>query len=134
MKLTSALLEEVLSNEVEYHPCEHREYQDISTFLQNQIKASNLSKKKLFIICDIPESIGYKYVDGTRALNRDTFIKFLIAFKLPLDKVQFFLINFGYGSLYIRNKRDGAIIHAIVNNYSYLQLKQYLLKHNIQSL
>lgn len=134
MKLTSEILEEVLSNEFEYRPQEYREYINVSTFLQYHIKKKNLSKKQLLVAIDIPESVGYKYIDGTRVINRDIFLKFLIALNFSLNEVQFLLINFGYGSLFIKNKRDGAIIHALVNDYTYLELKQYLTKHDIVSL
>lgn len=134
MKLTSEILKDVLSDQFEYRPQEYREFESVSCFLQQQIKVNNLSKKSLLISIDIPESVGYKYIDGSRAVSRDIFLKFLIAFGYELNEVQFLLINFGYGSLFIRNKRDGAIIHAIVNKYNYLQLKQYLMKHNLKSL
>lgn len=134
MKLTSEILEAVLSDQFEYRPQEFREFKSVSSFLQQQIKLKNYSKKSLLVSIDIPESVGYKYIDGSRAVSRDIFLKFLIAFGFELNDVQFLLINFGYGSLFIRNKRDSAIIHGLVNNYSYLQLKHYLIKHDLNSL
>ncbi len=134
MKLTSELLDEVLSNQYEYRPRDYRDFKDVSHFLRHQIKQSQISKKQLLVAIDISESIGYKYIDGSRAVNRDTFIKFLLAFNFTLADIQYHLINFGFGSLYIKNKRDSAIIHGIVNGYSYLELKQYLTKHKIKSL
>ncbi len=134
MRLTTEILSDVLSTEYEYYPKEHREIQDVHTFLQRQIAHQNLSKKHLLISIDIPESVGYKYISGTRAVSRDTLIKFLIAFGFNFKRVQAVLINFGYGTLYVKNKRDSAIIHALVNNYSYLELKQYLQKHQIRKL
>lgn len=134
MRLTSKILSEVLSTEYEYYPKERREIQDVHVFLQHEITNQQLSKKNLLISIDIPESVGYKYISGTRAISRDTLIKFLIAFRFNFKQVQATLINFGYGTLYIKNKRDSAIIHAIVNNYTYLELKHYLQKHKIRKL
>lgn len=134
MGLTNAILSDVFSTEHEYCPKEHRDILDVHVFLQRQINYRNLSKKNLLISIDIPESVGYKYINGTRAMSRDTFLKFLLAFDLNFKQVQLALLNFGYGGLNIKNKRDSAIIHAIVNNYTYLQLKNYLQKHNIRKL
>ncbi|WOO87786.1 hypothetical protein RZE82_02330 [Mollicutes bacterium LVI A0039] len=134
MKLTSTLLEQVLSNQYEYVPVEHREFQEASKFLLYHIQNSKFNKKQLFTSLDISESIGYKYLDGSRVINRDTFIKFLIGLDFDYNAIQSLLINFGYGSLYIRNKRDGAIIHGLVNGYTYLELKKYLEKYQIPTL
>lgn len=134
MRLTTEILKDVLSTEYEYYPKEHREIQEVHIFLQRQIQLHKLSKKNLLVSVDIPESVGYKYISGTRVISRDTFIKFLIAFNFDFKQVQDALLNFGYGMLYVKNKRDSAIIHALVNNYTYLQLKDYLQKHNIRKL
>lgn len=134
MRLTAKIFSDVLSTECEYQPKEHREITDVHLFLQQEIAKHQFTKKNLLIALDIPESVGYKYISGTRVVSRDALIKFLIAFKFSFKQVQATLVNFGYGTLYVKNKRDSAIIHALVNNYTYPELKNYLQKHNIRKL
>lgn len=121
-------------SENEYCPQEYREQVFAHEYLQQQIMLRGLSKKQLLVSLDISESVGYKYLDGTRFVPRDVFLKFLIAFELDISTIQTLLLNFGYATLYLKNKRDSALLHAIYNNYNYLQIKEYLQKYDIRKL
>lgn len=121
-------------SENEYCPQEYRKQIFVHEYLQEQIKLRGLSKKQLLVSLDISESVGYKYLDGTRFVPRDVFLKFLIAFELDINTIQYILQNFGYATLYIRNKRDSALLHALFNNYNYLQIKEYFQKYDISKL
>lgn len=134
MKTYTSLLNEVLARDKQYIPQDFREYKEPHILIQKEIVNKNISKKNILTALDIPESVGYKYINGTRAIPRDYFIKFMIFFNYDLKQIQYSLIHFGYASLYLKNKRDSAIIHAIVNDYSYLQLKEYFEKYGISKL
>lgn len=121
-------------SENEYCPQEYREQVSVHEYLQQEITLRGLSKKQLLVSLDIPESVGYKYLDGTRFVPRDVFLKFLIAFELDINTIQCLLQNFGYATLYIRNKRDSTLLHALYNRYNYLQIKEYFQKYDIRKL
>ncbi|WOO89541.1 hypothetical protein R2F61_02220 [Mollicutes bacterium LVI A0078] len=134
MQLTNEIFSSMAKSDIEYIPQEYRKYTNVSVFLQNNIHKQKVSKKDLFTAIDISESIGYKYLDGRRTVPRDAFIKFLIFFEYELDEIQYYLLNFSYANLYIKNKRDNAIIYCVINNFSYLQVKQYLQMNGITIL
>ncbi len=134
MKVSKQIMNNMIISGNKYIPSEYRTYTEVSTFLHDKIVERKVSKKIIFVSIDVPESIGYKYLDGRRVVPRDVFIKFLIAFELNLEDIQYYLLNFGYANLYIKNKRDNAIIYCLINEFSYLELKQYLQKHDIQTL
>ncbi len=134
MKVSKQIMNTMIISGSQYIPREYRKYTEVSVFLRDNITKRNVSKKIVFVAIDIPESIGYKYLDGKRAVPRDVFIKFLIAFELGLEDIQYYLLNFGYANLYIKNKRDNAIIYCLINEYNYLQVKKYLQQNDIHTL
>ncbi len=132
--MTNEIFSSMEKPDINYVPQEYRKYTNVSIFLQNKINKRKISKKDMFAAIDVSESIGYKYLDGRRTVPRDVFLKFLIFFEYELDEIQYYLLNFSYANLYIKNKRDNAIIYCIINNYSYLQVKQYLQLNGINIL
>lgn len=134
MEFANEIKKQMINPDINYYPEEHREYISVSEFINNHLELNHLSKKEVFIALDISESIGYKYLAGRRAIPRDIFLKFNILFSFSLEQVQFYLLNFGYANLYIKNRRDSALIYCLLSRYSYLQTKHYLCKHNITAL
>lgn len=134
MNRSLELKEQMINSAYDYVPKEHREHTSVASFLKHHIAKSKSSKKDIFVAIDIPESIGYKYISGGRVVPRDVFLKFSIFFKFELEELQLYLLNFGYANLYILNQRDNAIMFCVLQNYSYLEAKQYLSENDILAL
>ncbi len=131
MKTTDQFIHEIKTNP-NHAPVEGRSEHDITSFLKQQLESTNL--KLMFTNLDIDVSNGYKYINGSRTLNRDVFLKILIYLGTDFEQIQSYLKQFEFPPLYAKNKRDNAIIFCLYNNYSYLELKAYLAKHNIIGL
>ncbi len=131
MKTTEQLLHEIKTSS-QYIPLDSQLNTDIYIFLKDKLQNENL--KLLFTKLDIDPNSGYKYINGTRNINRDTFLKILIYLGYDFTQIQQCLNTFQFPILYAKNKRDAAIIYAIYNEYNYYQLKKYLQDHNIKLL
>lgn len=131
MKPTDQFLNEIKTSK-NYQPEEHRHLGDLSSFLKDNLQAINL--KLMFTNLDIDSTNGYKYINGTRTITRDTLIKILIYINYDLERVQTVLKQFEFPPLYAKSKRDAAIIYCLYNNYNYSQVKAYLATHNLHQL
>lgn len=131
MKTTEKVLNEIKTNK-DFKPRDTRDKQDIAKFFKQELKG--ITSSNLFSYLDIETSIGYKYLKDERKIDRNTFLKILIYLNYDLEQVNQTLKTFGFAELYSRNEQDSALIYAIYNKYSYLQLKEYLAEHNIDQL
>lgn len=131
MKSTEQFLNEIKTSD-NYTPVEGRVELNITSFLQD--KLDGISLKPMFANLDIDSTIGYKYVNGSRKITRDVFIKILVYLQYDLEGVQALLKQFEFPPLYAKNKRDAALIYCLHNKYTYLEIKTYLATHNIIQL
>lgn len=131
MKTTEQFINEIKLNP-KHTPVEGRSQIDVTTFLSQQL--ADIKLKSMFTYLDIDPTNGYKYVNGTRTLTRDIFLKILIYLQFDFEAIQGYLKQFEFPPLYAKNKRDNAIIYCLYHNYNYLEVKAYLATHNIIGL
>lgn len=131
MKSTNKFLNDIKST-VDYVPVESRIDTDIVSFLNTNLTQVNL--QQMFTNLDIDGTNGYKYINGTRTITRDIFLKILIYLQNDFDQIQSLLKQYEFVPLYAKNKRDAAIIYCIYNHYSYSQTKVYLAKYKLNGL
>lgn len=105
------------------------DYESALKYLNTLINERNLTKAKLLKLIDHDLHNGYKYLDGSRNMNRDFLIKIIIVLKLDLTTANRLLKLFSHSELYVKIKRDYIILSGITNNSSLETINAELKKH-----
>lgn len=131
MKSTDEILNNIKAA-VNYKPEESRSDTELSAFLKSELSSVNL--KQMFTALDIDATNGYKYINGSRTINRDQLIKILLHLEYDLEAQQNVFKKYGFPQLYAKNERDAALIYCIFNRYSYIEVKRYLSDNKLIGL
>lgn len=105
------------------------DYEGALKYLNNLIYEQNLTKAKLLKLIDHDLHNGYKYLDGSRNMNRDFLIKIIIVLYLDLTTANRLLKLFSHSELYVKIKRDYIILSGISNHQSLETINTELKKH-----
>ena len=128
MVTTSSLVEQLIKSknfqEVIDRNAEAFEEQPISEYLSKLCKERGLVAEHVIIKSQIDRTYGHQIFNGTRVPSRDKLIQ--IALGVELDETQLMLITANKGILYVKCKRDGAIIFGITHKFSVMELQELL--------
>ena len=102
---------------------------DAITYLEELIKNSNMTKASLLKAINHDINNGYKYLDGTRSMNREFLLKVIITLKLDINVANRLLKLFSHSELYVKRKRDYLIITGIINGFDIEQINNILNTH-----
>ncbi|MCL2605518.1 MAG: hypothetical protein FWD90_13675 [Defluviitaleaceae bacterium] len=88
-------------------------------------------KTKAKIIADAFVSVPYFYnlLRGEKRPTRDIVVKLSFGLGLSLEDSERLLKTAGYGSFYVRHKRDAILKYALENNYNLTETDEMLGKH-----
>lgn len=131
-KSTSKLLNQ-LKNEQDIHKFLTQNESDflslnIVSFFDEMMRKYNLDKSEVIHLADIDRSYGYQILRGVRYASRDIYLRMAIGMGLNLTDAQLLLNITRTSPLYVKVKRDAAIIYCIENHYT-LSATQELLYH-----
>ncbi len=102
--------------------------QDIVSFFEERMMKYKLDKSEIILRADIDRSYGYQILRGARYASRDNYLRIAIGMGLDLTDTQLLLNITQTSPLYVRVKRDAAIIYCIEKHYT-LSAAQELLYH-----
>ena len=95
---------------------------NISQYLNELIKKSNLSKADVIKKSGIDRVYGYQILNGTKTPSRGKLIQFAFGLQLDFESVQKLLKYNGFAPLYAQNRRDSIIIFALKEKLSVIEL------------
>ncbi len=100
------------------------------TLIQKRIKELSIKQINLIKEIGLDEQNGYKYLNGSKKINRDLAIKILISLNYSFDEIQSLLKIYQYPILYPKIKRDYLIITSIINNNTVDKTNEVLSLNN----
>ena len=86
---------------------------DITLFFNEMMKKYRINKNEVIAHSDIERSYCYQILRGTRNASRDNYLKIAIGMGMNLTDTQILLSLTKTSPLYIKIKRDAAIIFCI---------------------
>ena len=127
---TSSLVEQLIKSknfqEVIDRNAEAFEEKTISEYLSLLCKERGLVAEHVIMESQIDRTYGHQIFNGTRMPSRDKLIQIAVGMGLSLDETQLMLITANKGILYVKCKRDAAIIFGITHKFSVMELQELL--------
>jgi hypothetical protein len=108
--------------------------QDIIEFFNNMIAKYKVEKSDVIQRADIDRSYGYQVLRGYRSASRDNYIRIAIGFGLDLEDTKRLLNVTQASPLYIKIKRDAAIIYCIEKHLDLSSTQELLYSLNLKIL
>lgn len=106
----------------------------ITEFLNEYLKAKNLTKSTVIKKSEINEIYGYQIFAGSRIPSRDKLLSLCIAMEMSLEEAQSVLKIGGFAPLYPKSKRDSIIIHGISSSLGILDINDLLYSAEEETL
>lgn len=103
-------------------------------YLYSIASERNINIRDLSVKVLLSRSFTYQIFSGDRVPSRNIIIRIAVALGASLDQTQRLLKLADRGALYPKNKRDSAIIYAILNNYSLYEADELLVSLGQESL
>lgn len=130
MVTTSSLVEQLIKSknfqEVIDRNAKVFEEQHISEYLSKLCKERGLVAEHVIIKSQIDRTYGHQIFNGTRVPSRDKLIQIALGMELSLDETQLMLITANKGILYVKYKKNTAIIFGITHKFSVMELQELL--------
>lgn len=108
--------------------------ENVPTFLNQMMTKYNINKNKVIANSDIERSYCYQILRGTRNASRDNYIKLAFGIGLNLDDTQTLLRISKTSPLYVKLKRDAAIIFCINKNFDLKETQALLYNQGLKIL
>lgn len=99
---------------------------DAIIYLNEIIKSKNITKANLLKLINHDANNGYKYLDGSRRMNRDFLLKIVIGLHLDIDTANRLLKLFSHSELYVKIKRDYVIISGLTSDKNLIEINNDL--------
>ncbi len=87
-----------------------------SEYLSTLLEARGLTVREIIRICNLDRSYGYQLFNGTRQPGRNTLLTLALALHLSEAETQRLLKIGGRQALYARNRRDAAVLYALIHD------------------
>lgn len=107
---------------------------DLNGIWQKLIDKSQLSKSDIINKSDIGYTYFYDILRGDKSPSRDKIVRLILAMTLDLDDCQKALELYNWAPLYVKDKRDSAMIYAINNKLSVWSLDELLAENKLEML
>ncbi len=109
-------------------------YVAVSEIFYRYLEESGMSKADLAKNSGMSEVYLYQILSGKRSPSRNRVIALCMGLALSLDETESVLKTSGNASLYVRNRRDAAIIFALQNRWSVYDLNEKLFEMGEETL
>jgi len=112
----------------------HYEDKSIGDYIEEKLKAIGFTKAKVIRDSGINKRFFYDIMSGKKLPSRRYVIRILMAMKLELKDVQWYLKAMDYSQLYARNKSDSIIIYCINHQIDIKECNTMLNKVGLENL
>ncbi len=104
-----------------------------SEYIRYRKHKLGITNKQIASKLGISESLVSKMLKGER-MTRDNLLKLGFVLNLKLEEVNQLMKYYSYSTLYVKDKRDQIILHAILHNHSIDKVNHNLKKKQIEQL
>lgn len=108
--------------------------ENLPSFFLQMMHKYNIDRNEIISKSNIERSYCYQILRGTRAASRDNYLKICMAMGLNLEDTQCALTLAQVGQLYIKIKRDAAIIFSIQRQYDLDKTQDLLYTLGLKTL
>lgn len=108
--------------------------ESFSDYLQEMLSEKGVVAEQVINSSGIERTYGHQLFNGTRKPSRDKVLQLAVGFGLGYDETQKLLKMADKSVLYPKVKRDAAVIFALKNGYTILQLQQLLFDEKLTLL
>lgn len=108
--------------------------ESFSDYLQEMLSEKGVVAEQVINSSGIERTYGHQLFNGTRKPSRDKVLQLAVGFGLSYDETQKLLKMADKSVLYPKVKRDAAVIFALKNGYTILQLQQLLFDEKLTLL
>lgn len=108
--------------------------QSISRFFDEMLDKYHMDKKEFIRRADIDRSYGYQLLRCARYASRDNYLKLAIGIGMDLADTQLLLNLTETSPLYVKVKRDAAIIFCIERRFDLSSTQELLYNQNLKIL
>ncbi len=98
-------------------------------YLEQLLNEHHISKQEAIRRADIDRVYGYQLLNGKRNARRNTLLRLALAIPFSVDETQRLLKIAQRGELYVKNRRDAAIIYCLMHEVGLIETE--LLLDNI---
>ena len=124
---TSALLQQLCNTESGQGLLRRKQEEPTcAQTVQAMLERAGLSAQEWMTSADISKSYGYQILRGERVPGRDILLHTALVLALPLKETQRLLAIGGCGALYLRGRRDAAVIFALHQRMTLLEAEELL--------
>lgn len=102
--------------------------------LRELLEQAGLSIPEWIAAADISKSYGYQVLRGERIPGRDILLRTALALPLGLKETQRLLMIGGCGALYPKIRRDAAVVFALNQKMTLLEMEDLLASLSERSL
>ncbi len=106
----------------------------IVSFFEEMMSKYKVSKSDIIRRADIDRGYGYQILKGTRNAGRDNYLRIAIGMGLDLPDTQLLLNITETSPLYVKIKRDAAIIYCIEKHFTLIETQEILYQLNLKIL
>lgn len=103
------------------------EIPDIVPYINNLLHEHGLTVKDIIVGCNLSRSYVYQLLNGNRTPTRGFLLKLAFLLKLPEAEAQRLLKIAGRHPLYVRNRRDAAILYGLSHGMTADETESLLL-------
>lgn len=98
----------------------------LDALLQRSLRASGMRRADVLRRSGLNPVYGYQILSGKRRPGRDTLLCLCLGMRMPAEQTQKLLKMAGYAPLYVKNRRDSAVYHALCHELDAAALNQML--------
>ena len=111
---------------------EERVETTVSAALEKLLEEKNINKSKCLEASGLDRTYAYQIFSGIKTPSRDKLLALCLGMGLTLEETQTLLKQTGYPPLYPRTERDCAIIHALYQNLTIVNLNELLYEMGLE--
>lgn len=108
--------------------------ESFSEYLKGLLSEKDMVAEQVINRSGIERTYGHQLFNGTRKPSRDKVLQIAVGFGLNYEETQKLLKIADKSVLYPKVKRDAAVIFALKNGYTILQLQQLLFDEKLTLL
>ena len=87
----------------------------LTEYLSALLEARGLTVREIIRACNLERSYGYQLFNGNRRPTRNILLALALVLHLPEAEAQRLLKIGGRQALYVRNRRDAAVLYALTH-------------------
>lgn len=99
---------------------------DLTAYLGELLRIRRLTVQDVVVGCNLDRSYGYQLFNGTRRPTRNFLLRLALLLRLSEHETQRLLKIAGRQPLYARNRRDAAMLYALIHHLTEEEAQELL--------